>query len=169
MEKQDSKIRVFPACLLFLITIFISSSFSYFFWSDFVTSWYPNGDTTVCITATGEKYHRKSCSYLRYSSFDIPLEDAVERGYGKCSRCNPPNLVSLEEYKKHKTDQNIFLNLILVSISSIPLSFVVFLVIAKINDFIGFLNNFPDWVFLALIFAIYISVFVQGFRIITIW
>ena len=44
--------------------------------------------STVYITRTGKKYHRGSCSYLRYSKISISLTDA-KRGYSPCSVCNP--------------------------------------------------------------------------------
>lgn len=45
-------------------------------------------DSTVYITRTGKKYHRDSCSYLRYSKIPISLADA-KRGYSPCSVCKP--------------------------------------------------------------------------------
>lgn len=53
-----------------------------------------NSDTTktteeiVYITNTGSKYHRSWCSYLK-SSNPITKEQAIEKGYTPCSRCNP--------------------------------------------------------------------------------
>ena len=44
--------------------------------------------STVYITRTGKKYHRGSCSYLRYSKIPILLAEA-KRGYSPCSVCNP--------------------------------------------------------------------------------
>ena len=44
--------------------------------------------STVYITRTGKKYHRGSCSYLRYSKIPISLTDA-KRQYSPCSVCNP--------------------------------------------------------------------------------
>ncbi len=44
---------------------------------------------TVYITATGSKYHRSGCSYLRKSSYAINVYDAQAKGYTPCSRCNP--------------------------------------------------------------------------------
>ena len=49
-----------------------------------------NKTTTVYITATDHKYHRYSCSYLANSCYSISLSDAVNSGYGPCSRCKPP-------------------------------------------------------------------------------
>lgn len=49
-----------------------------------------NKTTAVYITATGHKYHRYSCSYLANSCYSISLSDAVNSGYGPCSRCKPP-------------------------------------------------------------------------------
>ena len=42
---------------------------------------------TVYVTATGSKYHRSGCSYLRQSCYAISLNDAKARGYTACSRC----------------------------------------------------------------------------------
>ncbi len=44
--------------------------------------------STVYITRTGKKYHRGSCSYLRYSKIPISLTDA-KRQYSPCSVCKP--------------------------------------------------------------------------------
>lgn len=62
-----------------------------------------SGNTTVYITATGEKYHKKGCQYLSRSCYDIELQDAVDRGYTRCSRCNPPTL-STSSSKSSKSD-----------------------------------------------------------------
>ena len=53
-----------------------------------------SGSTTVYITEYGEKYHSYSCQYLRQSCIAISLSRAVERGYTRCSVCNPPRLTS---------------------------------------------------------------------------
>lgn len=45
---------------------------------------------TVYITATGSKYHRSGCSYLKKSCIATTLSDAKASGYTACSRCNPP-------------------------------------------------------------------------------
>ena len=42
---------------------------------------------TVYITATGSKYHRDGCQYLRKSQIPISLSDAKARGYTPCSKC----------------------------------------------------------------------------------
>lgn len=47
-------------------------------------------DGKVYVTATGECYHRSWCSSLDQSKIDIDLDDAVEKGYRPCRRCNPP-------------------------------------------------------------------------------
>jgi hypothetical protein len=52
---------------------------------------------TVCITRTGEKYHRCSCRYLRLSSFKITMDEATRRGYTACSVCNPGETEAYEE------------------------------------------------------------------------
>lgn len=45
--------------------------------------------TVVYVTKTGEKYHTKSCRYLKYSSIEITLDKAKDRGYTPCSVCKP--------------------------------------------------------------------------------
>ena len=45
-------------------------------------------ESTVYITRTGKKYHRGSCSYLRYSKIPISLAEA-KRQYSPCSVCDP--------------------------------------------------------------------------------
>lgn len=44
---------------------------------------------TVYCTPTGGKYHAYGCSYLRGNGIAIGLEEALSRGLGPCSRCNP--------------------------------------------------------------------------------
>ena len=43
----------------------------------------------VYVTRTGSKYHRESCSSLRSSKIEMPLEEAAAR-YGPCANCRPP-------------------------------------------------------------------------------
>lgn len=45
-------------------------------------------EETVYITRTGKKYHRDGCRYLK-SSMPIGKKEAIEKGYGSCSVCNP--------------------------------------------------------------------------------
>jgi len=45
---------------------------------------------TVYITESGEKYHRDGCQYLQKSKTQISLDDAKNRGYIPCKKCNPP-------------------------------------------------------------------------------
>lgn len=49
-----------------------------------------NNAITVYITRTGTKYHKGICRYLAKSKISISLIDALSRGYGPCSVCNPP-------------------------------------------------------------------------------
>ena len=44
---------------------------------------------TVYITRTGKKYHAAGCGSLSRSCIPISRQDAVAKGYGPCSRCNP--------------------------------------------------------------------------------
>ena len=47
-----------------------------------------SNDYIVYRTATGKKFHRAGCSYLK-SEFEITVEDAKKTGLTACSRCNP--------------------------------------------------------------------------------
>ena len=47
-----------------------------------------NSNYIVYRTATGKKYHRDGCSYLK-SKFEITIEEARRRGLSPCSRCRP--------------------------------------------------------------------------------
>lgn len=44
---------------------------------------------TVFTTKTGEKFHKSSCRYLKYSKREIKLERALELGYTACKVCKP--------------------------------------------------------------------------------
>lgn len=44
---------------------------------------------SVYITKTGGKFHKESCSYLKYSKQKIPYKYALELGYLGCKRCKP--------------------------------------------------------------------------------
>ncbi|WP_452228288.1 hypothetical protein [Lacinutrix sp. MEBiC02404] len=44
---------------------------------------------TVYTTNTGEKYHKSSCRYLKYSKKEYTLEKAIELGFKACSVCKP--------------------------------------------------------------------------------
>ncbi|WP_242156371.1 hypothetical protein [Aestuariivivens sediminis] len=44
---------------------------------------------TVFTTKTGEKYHKSTCHYLKYSKKEITLEKAKELNYMACSVCKP--------------------------------------------------------------------------------
>jgi competence protein ComEC len=48
------------------------------------------GDPTVCITASGECYHRDGCRYLSSSRIAISLSRARAAGYRPCGVCDPP-------------------------------------------------------------------------------
>ncbi len=51
---------------------------------------------TVYTTKTGEKYHTKTCRYLKYSRVEIDIKKAQEFGYDACSVCKPNILTSKE-------------------------------------------------------------------------
>ena len=44
---------------------------------------------TGYITNTGEKYHRGTCRYLRYSKYSISKSEAQREGYTACKVCRP--------------------------------------------------------------------------------
>jgi len=50
-----------------------------------------NGNVSVYVTHTGKCYHRLGCTYLK-SQVEISLQEAVQNGYYRCSRCSPPIL-----------------------------------------------------------------------------
>lgn len=67
-------------CKLVLVAIFV-----------LVTGCTETEAQKVFITRTGEKYHRKSCGYLKYSSIELELREAKKNGYTPCSVCKPPS------------------------------------------------------------------------------
>lgn len=52
---------------------------------------------TVYTTKTGEKYHKSTCHYLKYSKKEINLEQALELRYSACSVCKPSSGVSTSQ------------------------------------------------------------------------
>lgn len=46
-------------------------------------------DTTVCVTPTGEKYHKIGCSYIHDTYYVMTIQEAADKGYTPCSRCQP--------------------------------------------------------------------------------
>ncbi|WP_299117112.1 hypothetical protein [uncultured Winogradskyella sp.] len=66
---------------------------------------------TVYTTKTGEKYHKNSCRYLKYSKKEIKLDEAKALGYSACKVCKPTanntkkksNATSLTSKKENKT------------------------------------------------------------------
>ena len=44
---------------------------------------------TVYTTKTGEKYHKSSCRYLKYSKKELTIDKAITLGYSACSVCKP--------------------------------------------------------------------------------
>ncbi len=53
-----------------------------------------NGNTTVYTTKTGKKYHSDGCQSLGQSKIETTLQNAVDKGYEPCKKCNPPKLNS---------------------------------------------------------------------------
>lgn len=66
---------------------------------------------TVYTTKTGEKYHKSTCHYLKYSKKEIKLDRAKALGYVACKVCKPTanntkkksNSTSLASKKVQKT------------------------------------------------------------------
>ena len=48
------------------------------------------GVTTVYITKSGKKYHRRTCQFLAKSKISINLIQAKQRKYTPCKICKPP-------------------------------------------------------------------------------
>ena len=48
------------------------------------------GTTVVYITATGTRYHRESCSYLKHSKIKTTLAEAQSKHLKPCRKCKPP-------------------------------------------------------------------------------
>ena len=155
-------VLVIAVIISWYISLFVLYSFD-------IDAHYPNGDTSVRITSTGEKYHLSSCSYLHSSSIKITLENAYERGYGRCSRCDPPVFISIEDYQLAKAEQPLVLLIIGVPLLCVPIAFLSVMVIAKINDFLGVLDRYQDWFSVLLVCTIYIATLIQGLRMIIIW
>lgn len=44
---------------------------------------------TVYTTKTGEKYHKSTCHYLKYSKKEYTLEKAIALSFTACSVCKP--------------------------------------------------------------------------------
>jgi hypothetical protein len=44
-------------------------------------------ECTVYVTRTGIRYHRPTCSSLRYSRRAMTRSDAIAAGYTPCKRC----------------------------------------------------------------------------------
>jgi len=44
---------------------------------------------SVYTTNTGSKYHREGCRYLKYSSTEIGMVQAISMGLTPCKVCKP--------------------------------------------------------------------------------
>lgn len=140
---KSSKYSIKERIIAIIIVVVVFTSIAFIIRNEGETR-LPNGDHIVRITHTGEKYHNASCSYLHSSSIKIPLVDANRRGYGSCSRCNPPEYISEEEYTERKANQSIVLIAIL---SLLVTGFVWGIIYSIIKELSG------DW-FIYILFAI---------------
>ena len=68
--------------LILLVSLFLSLNFV-------ALATTSNADTIVYVTDTGDKYHLRSCHYLK-SVNEFTLEQAVKERKEPCSYCNPP-------------------------------------------------------------------------------
>lgn len=134
--------------IIIVVIVFVGIAF----WFHNETKNPPNGNTIVYVTRTGSRYHYASCSYLHSSSIRISLREADDRGYGSCSRCDPPEYISEEEYYERKANRSpVFLAL---GIPLIALVFtgmlwcIVFPIIHCLSD---------DW-FVYILFAVAYSI-----------
>jgi len=48
-----------------------------------------SAETTVYVTRTGRKFHRKGCRYVREGARPIVKKDALKSGYTPCAICKP--------------------------------------------------------------------------------
>lgn len=61
----------------------------------------------VYITSHGEKYHNRSCHYLKSSRIAIGKKKAISKGYKACSYClGNSSGVILEEYERKEYIDN---------------------------------------------------------------
>lgn len=74
------RFTAFITAVLMLFTLFCSTAYA------------ASGDTIVCVTRSGQKYHTQGCRYLKKSCIEINLQDAVNGGYEPCKVCRPPVL-----------------------------------------------------------------------------
>lgn len=163
----------FIVMLVVLLFAVIISWFTPFLFLDSPNEHYPNCGTSVRITSTGEKYHLSSCQYLRRSSIKITLEKAVARGYDSCSKCDPPEFVSVESYQVAKDQQPLVLLIIVIPLLSVLIALLSLFIVEKVLDLLSnvfyVLDDLPDKFFIFVMIAIYITTVIQGFRMMIIW
>ena len=121
MSDAEKKDFLLARCIsVAVLTVFILGMFLSVYLSSL-----PNGDTTVYITHTGEKYHKQHCQHLRSSKVPLPLEKASSRGYDQCSICEPPKYIS-EESRENRPRASIVDVLFTIPLRCIlPTAFVV--------------------------------------------
>lgn len=171
-DVDTSKLRSGKSILLGVIALIIAAVISWFitpFVLYDVDNHYPNGDTIVRITSTGEKYHLSSCSYLHSSSINITLEKARQKGYDQCSRCDPPAYISDESYQQSKDTQPLLLLIIGVPLLCAPIALLSFFVVLLFCGFFDLFEKLPDWFMILLYGAAYIPTLIQGLRLMIIW
>lgn len=85
--KRSNRCIAFPLLILLLVLIFPNVGYA------------ASGDTVVYRTKTGKCYHIQNCSALK-SSYEITLQEAVNRGLSPCSKCHPPTLDQTESNRE---------------------------------------------------------------------
>ena len=49
---------------------------------------------TVYTTKTGEKFHKETCHFLKYSKKEVLFEKAIQLGYQACRVCKPSQVIN---------------------------------------------------------------------------
>ena len=170
---MQTKKAIISSVLFFILLSIVSWLFSGIFLSSLADNHLPNGDYSVRITRTGELYHYSSCSYLHSSSIEITLEEAVSRGYGRCSRCDPPKFISETDYIESKASQPYIANAIIAIVSSIPSAaisfFITMLLLIIPEKFVPLIEHIPDRLFKLSMWVVYVPALIQGIRLFFIW
>lgn len=172
MENKSGRIKGF-VCFFLLFLLFILAAYftSYFLCSEYAEIYTPNGNTIVYRTSTGHKYHVQSCGYLHSSKIPILLSEAVCR-YGRCSKCDPPELVTPGDYHRMKHSQPIVFEIFSILALSFVVTWFLFYTFAKLCDFISLdscFDDMPGWCIALLPACTWFVVLANCIRFIIIW
>lgn len=64
-----------------------------------------SNDKTVYVTKTGEKYHKTTCHYLKYSKIETTEKQAKADGYTACKVCFGTTTSSSSTHKQTSTSR----------------------------------------------------------------